>query len=90
MYACKLGGVELENELIKLAASQGIWATLSIFLIFYILKAQKDRAAQQAQTEKSYQDLIEELTKKFNIIGDVDRNVKSIKNNLEKLKNKKE
>ena len=37
----------MENEVIKLAASQGIWAVLSIVLIFYILKAQETRDSNQ-------------------------------------------
>ncbi|WP_242824467.1 BhlA/UviB family holin-like peptide, partial [Clostridium botulinum] len=29
----------METEILKLASSQGIWAALSVVLIFYILKA---------------------------------------------------
>ena len=31
----------MENQLVQIATSQGIWAVLSVFLIFYILKAQE-------------------------------------------------
>jgi len=31
----------MENALLETAVGQGIWAILSIFLIFYILKAQQ-------------------------------------------------
>lgn len=33
--------IKLENEILKSALSQGIWAVLSVFLLFYILKAQE-------------------------------------------------
>ena len=83
-----LGGDNLENELIKIAASQGIWATLSIFLIFYILKVQRERDKKQEEREKSYQDIIVSLTKQFSIIEDINRNMRSIRTSIEKLKNK--
>ncbi len=83
-----LGGGNLENELIKIAASQGIWATLSIFLIFYILKVQRERDKKQDDREKGYQDIIVSLTKQFSIIEDINRNMRSIRTSIEKLKNK--
>ncbi|MCD3216326.1 BhlA/UviB family holin-like peptide, partial [Clostridium botulinum] len=39
----------MENEILKLASSQGIWAALSVVLIFYILKAQEKRDLKQEQ-----------------------------------------
>ena len=83
-----LGGGNLENELIKIAASQGIWATLSIFIIFYILKVQRERDKKQDDREKGYQDIIVSLTKQFSIIEDINRNMRSIRTSIEKLKNK--
>lgn len=61
----------LENELLKLASSQGIWAALSVALIFYILKAQEKRDTKQEEREKNYQAIIQQLTQEFNIIEDV-------------------
>jgi beta-lactamase regulating signal transducer with metallopeptidase domain len=70
---------KLERELLQLASSQGIWAALSVALIFYILKAQEKRDARQEERERSYQDIIAKLTDKFNIIEDVKKDVKEIK-----------
>ena len=78
----------MENELIKIAASQGIWATLSIFLIFYILKVQGEMDKKQDEREKSYQEIIVSLTEKFDVIEDIDKNVRNIKNSIVKFKNK--
>ncbi|MCD3199020.1 BhlA/UviB family holin-like peptide, partial [Clostridium botulinum] len=52
----------MENEILKLASSQGIWAALSVVLIFYILKAQEKRDLKQEQREENYQRIIKNLT----------------------------
>lgn len=61
----------MEEELIKVATSQGIWAVLSVFLIFYILKAQEKR-------EDNYQKIITELTEELKIISKINENVKKL------------
>ncbi|WP_430408067.1 BhlA/UviB family holin-like peptide, partial [Intestinibacter bartlettii] len=53
----------MENQLVQIATSQGIWAVLSVFLIFYILKAQEKR-------EENYQKMIFELTEELKIISE--------------------
>lgn len=74
----------MENEVIKLASSQGIWAALSVILIFYILKAQEKRDSKQEEREKNYQQIISKLTDKFNIIEDVKKDVEEIKGYISK------
>ncbi|NFV14392.1 hypothetical protein FDG09_16250 [Clostridium sporogenes] len=69
----------MENELIKIASSQGIWSTLSIVLIFYILKTQEKRDLRQEERELSYHRIISKLTNKLNIIEDVKKDVDEIK-----------
>lgn len=78
----------MENQLIEIATSQGIWAALSIFLILYILKVQKERDSKQEEIEKNYKSIMVGLTKKFSIIEDMDRNIKNIKMDTEILRNK--
>ena len=46
------------DDLIEMAASQGIWAALSVALIFYILKQQEKRDSRQDEREKRYQILL--------------------------------
>ena len=70
----------MENELLKVALSQGVWAALSVVLIFYILKAQEKRDLRQEEREKNYQEIISKLTDKFNIVEDVKKDVEDIKN----------
>lgn len=72
----------MENEAIKLASTQGIWAVLTIILIFYILKAQETRDTRQEQREKNYQDMIDQLTQKFDILKNIETNIIDIKDKL--------
>lgn len=52
------------NQLIKIAAAQGIWTLLSIVLIIYIIQVQKIRDANQQKREENYINLIKELIEK--------------------------
>lgn len=72
----------MENELIKIAATQGIWAALSLVLIFYILKTQEKRDLIQAQREKNYQNIITKLTSKLETLDNISDDIKSIKDSL--------
>ncbi|MCD3245105.1 hypothetical protein G8S21_03970 [Clostridium botulinum C] len=80
----------MEIELIKLASSQGIWAALTIVLIFYILKTQEKRDSKQGQREENYQNIIKKLTEKFNALKDIKSDVKKIKNYISKKKDKED
>ncbi|AEB75533.1 BhlA/UviB family holin-like peptide [Clostridium botulinum] len=80
----------METELIKLASSQGIWAALTVVLIFYILKAQEKRDSKQEQREENYQNIIKKLTEKFNALKDIKGDVKKIKDYISKEKDKED
>lgn len=67
------------EKLYELAINQGIWALLSIILIFYILKAQEKRDDKQEEREKKYQQIIIKLSDKLNIIDDIKDDVEEIK-----------
>lgn len=70
----------MENEILKLASTQGVWAALSVALIFYILKAQEKRDIRQEDREKNYQEIISKLTEKLDIVESVKKDVEDIKN----------
>lgn len=74
----------MEKEVLTAALSQGIWAVLSIFLLFYILKAQEKRDIKQEEREKNYQDIIARLTDKFDIVDEVKKDVEDIKEIIQK------
>ncbi len=70
------------DNLLKLASSQGIWATLAVILIFYILKNQEKRDLKQELREKNYQKIILKLTKEFEAIEDIEQNISEIKETI--------
>ena len=61
-----------EQEIVKMAASQGFFAMLFTALLFYVLKENSKR-------EGRYQDIINELTEKFGVVEDIREDVKKIK-----------
>ncbi|QUH19524.1 BhlA/UviB family holin-like peptide [Alkaliphilus sp. B6464] len=69
----------MENEVLKLASTQGVWAALSVALIFYILKAQEKRDIKQEERECNYQQIISNLTNKLSVIEDVKKDVEEVK-----------
>ena len=75
------------NEIIKLAATQGVWAALSVALIFYILNAQEKRDLRQEEREKNYQNIIFQLTDKFNVLEGVKDNIEELKVHILKREN---
>jgi hypothetical protein len=78
--------MKMESELLKLAASQGIWTALSVALIFYILKNQEKRDLKQEEREKNYQDMISQLKENLNMMEEVRNDVEKIKEHLFKNK----
>ena len=61
------------------ALSQGI---LAVFLLIYIVKSNEQRDTKQEEREKNYQTVIESLTEKFQILNQVQSDLKEIKDNL--------
>lgn len=70
----------MEAEVFKIAASQGIWTVLSVFLIFYILRSQDKKNQLQSIREEKFQQIILELTKKIDIVEEIKSDVKEIIN----------
>ncbi len=64
--------MEFWNEIISVVVSNGIFATLFVFLFFYQLK-------DSAKREKAYQETIENLTEHLQIIEDVKEEVTELK-----------
>lgn len=62
----------MEQEIIKVAATQGLWALLFVALLFWVLR-------ENAKREDNYQQLLQDLTDKLGILEDVQRDVGEIK-----------
>ncbi|MBY6898022.1 BhlA/UviB family holin-like peptide [Clostridium botulinum] len=67
----------MENEIIKMVASQGAFAIFFAYLLFYVLKENPKR-------EGKYQEIISDLTQRFNILDDVKKSVDKIEEKLER------
>ncbi|MCY6959986.1 BhlA/UviB family holin-like peptide [Clostridium brassicae] len=67
----------MENEVIKMVASQGVFAIFFTYLLFYVLKENSKR-------EGKYQEIISDLTQKFNVLDDVKKSVDKIEEKLER------
>lgn len=63
------------DELLKTSINQGLGYGMFVFLLLYVLKTTGDR-------EKKYQDTIDKLADKFNIIEDVKKDVVEIKEKI--------
>lgn len=72
----------METTVMNVAVSQGIWAVLAVFLLIYIVKSNEQRDTKQEEQEKNYQTVIESLTEKFQILNQVQSDLKEIKDNL--------
>ena len=72
----------METTVMNVAVSQGIWAVLAVFLLIYIVKSNEQRDTKKEEREKNYQTVIESLTEKFQILNQVQSDLKEIKDNL--------
>ena len=72
----------METMVMNVSVSQGIWAVLAVFLLIYIVKSNEQRDTKQEEREKNYQTVIESLTEKFQILNQVQSDLKEIKDNL--------
>lgn len=61
----------MENVLIQLIQSQGIWAALFVFLLLYTIKKNDKLDEIQEARESNYQKLLLELTEKLSVVNSV-------------------
>lgn len=74
----------LEQQLFKLAAGNGIWSALFVFLFLYVLYDSKKRESKYQETIKENQGIIKELSVKFGIVEDIQDDVTYIKDELKR------
>lgn len=72
----------MNEEVLKIAATQGIWAALFVILLYYILKNQEKRDLRQEEREKKYQELLQTLVENFQIVKDIRGDVTEIKDQI--------
>lgn len=65
----------MDGEIFKIIASQGVFAMLFCYLLFYVLK-------ENGKREEKYQDIISDLTKKFNLLDNVNKKIDKIEKKI--------
>lgn len=74
----------MEQQLFKLAASNGIWAALYVFLFIYVLYDSRNREKKYQLMIQENQAIIKELSQKLGIVEDIQRDVVDIKEELKR------
>lgn len=65
----------MSQEALKLAVNQGIWATLFVILLFYVLRTNEKR-------ELQLRDIIDKLADRLGILDNIEKSIEEIKINL--------
>ena len=72
----------MENNLFNVAEAHGTWALLSVFLIFYILKAQEKRDSRQEEREEKYVKIIDSMSKELSVLPLLSKDVSELKSKI--------
>lgn len=69
----------MEEQLFKLATSNGLWATLFVFLFLYVLYDGKVRERKYQETIENNNKIIKELSTNLGIVKDIQDDVVEIR-----------
>ena len=76
------GECTMENVLLELATTQGIWVLLFVSLFLYTIKHYEQLESKQEVREKEYQNLINCLTQNFAILSTIREDIEEIKSKI--------
>ena len=74
----------MEGTLMELAAANGVWAALFVFLFIYVLYDSRRRENKYQKTIEENQSIIKELSDRFGILESVQKDVSDIKADLKR------
>lgn len=74
----------MEQTLLDLAAANGLWAALYVFLFIYVLYDSRNREKKYQITIQENQAIIKELSQKLGIVEDIQRDVVDIREELKR------
>ncbi len=74
----------MEQTLLDLAASNGLWAALYVFLFIYVLYDSRNREKKYQITIQENQVIIKELSQKLGIVENIQRDVVDIREELKR------
>ena len=72
----------MEELIVNLVQSQGIWAVLFVFLLLYTIKKNDKLDELQEARERKYQELLTQLTVKLSIVNTVNEKLDTIQSVL--------
>ena len=75
----------MENEILKIIAGQGVFAVLFVWLLIDTRKESKTREEKLQDIINKNQIVISELAEKFDVVENIQEDVKDIKVKLEKV-----
>ena len=75
----------MESEVFKVIVSQGSWAVLFVWLLMDTRKESKTREEKLQEIISKNQTVISELAEKFDVVENIQEDVKDIKIKLEKV-----
>lgn len=78
----------MEQTLIEVATTQGIWVLLFVVLFIYTIKNNEKIVERQNAREENYQKLLSEITAKYAVVEDIKDCVEEIKKKVEKITEK--
>lgn len=65
----------MEEIIMSLVESQGIWAVLFVFLLLYTIKKNDNLDKLQDAREEKYQELLTELTESLAVVNDIKESI---------------
>lgn len=74
----------MEQTLLDLAAANGLWAALYVFLFLYVLYDSRNREKKYQLTIQENQAIIKELSQKLGIVENIQRDVVNIREELKR------
>lgn len=74
----------MEQTLLDLAAANGLWAALYVFLFLYVLYDSRNREKKYQLTIQENQAIIKELSQKLGIVEHIQRDVVNIREELKR------
>lgn len=74
----------MEQTLLDLAAANGLWAALYVFLFIYVLYDSRNREKKYQITIQENQTIIKELSQRLRIVEDIQRDVVDIREELKR------
>ncbi|WP_391489251.1 BhlA/UviB family holin-like peptide [Clostridium septicum] len=84
-FYLKKSRCEMENELFKVIATNGAWAILFVWLLIDTRKESKAREERLQSIIDKNQEVIGELAEKFDVVENIQDDVKDIKIKLDKV-----